>query len=212
MFQSRMKEILDVSPLIPVCVIDDIDKAEPLANALIEGGVFNIEVTLRTPKAAVAMRVIKGCYPQVTVGAGTVFNEEQVKSCADAGAAYIVSPGYSEEVHMACEEQRLPYLPGAVTPTEIQALQAKGFKYLKFFPAAAYGGVTTLKSFAPVFKDIQFCATGGVGLDDIAGYLSLPNVAALGMSALTPSRAIAEDSWDEITAIAKDAMALGSNL
>lgn len=198
MAELQIQDILEASPLIPVCAIDDLADAVPLALALHKGGIDNIEVTLRTGSAQDAIKAIKDRVPEMLIGAGTVLTAEQVYECGRSGVSYIVSPGYSEEVHRVCEDHDLPYLPGAVTPTEIQAARARGLTYLKFFPAAAFGGVKTLRALAPVFPDIKFCATGGIGLKDINDYMALANVIALGMSAFSAAELVTEKDWDAI--------------
>ena len=136
------------------------------------------------------------------LGAGTVLNIDQAKASIDAGVRYIVSPGFSTEIHKICTNAQMPYLPGAVTPTEIQAALDLGYSFLKFFPAEIMGGAKTLKGYGPVFADMQFCATGGVHADNVGAYLALPNVIAVGTSALLPSDVQKNKDWGQITKLA----------
>jgi 2-dehydro-3-deoxyphosphogluconate aldolase / (4S)-4-hydroxy-2-oxoglutarate aldolase len=200
--QSGLAEMLTATPCLPVVVIDDAADALPMIKALQAGGIFNVEVTLRTPAAIAAITAISHHTPRMDVGAGTVFTAEQVKQAKDAGATYIVSPGYSAIVHAACADCKIPYLPGAVTSTEIQAAREKGFRILKFFAAEASGGVKMIKAIAPVFQDIKFCATGGITADNAKEYLSQPNVIAVGMSAIVPPLSFKTKDWAAVTAMA----------
>jgi 2-dehydro-3-deoxyphosphogluconate aldolase/(4S)-4-hydroxy-2-oxoglutarate aldolase len=203
--QPPLKEILQASPVLPVVVLEEAADAAPLARALMAGGIFNLEITLRTPQALDAIRAAARV-PGLTVGAGTVFTAEQAEAAAKAGARYVVSPGWSEKVAAACAAACVPYLPGAVTASEIQAAREKGFTILKFFPAEANGGVAALKALAPVFLDMKFCATGGVTAANAASYLSAPNVLAIGLSAAAPAEMIRAKNWDGVTAAAKDVL------
>lgn len=199
--QDYIEKMLQETPRLPVMAIPHADDAVPLAQALQKGGINNIEVTLRTADAFESIQRIRSECPTMSVGVGTVFTAEQVFKAAALGAHYIVSPGFHEDVHNACLKANIPYLPGAVTPTEIQFLQAKGFRFLKFFPAEVSGGVGMLKALAPVFKDIKFCATGGISAENVKDYLALPNIIAVGMSSLVSSDKLKAKDWD---GIAKD--------
>jgi 2-dehydro-3-deoxyphosphogluconate aldolase / (4S)-4-hydroxy-2-oxoglutarate aldolase len=197
-FQNRLASMLAASPCLPVLAISDTADAQPLAEALQAGGIHNIEVTLRTPNALEVVKVIAGI-KGMTVGVGTVFNAEQVSQSKAAGASYVVSPGFNETVFQACLANDIPYLPGVVTPTEMQTVQEKGFKHLKFFPAEASGGVPMLKAIAPVFQDLKFCATGGITMENMKSYLNLPNVVAVGMSAMVPAEVFKSKDWAKVT-------------
>lgn len=194
--------------ILPVVTIENATDAPHLVQALAAGGIHNIEITMRTDTSLEAMKAIISTHADMIVGAGTVFTPEQASAAVKAGARYIVSPGYSEKVHEACNDMSVAYLPGAVTAHEIQQAQESGLSVLKFFPAEASGGVAMLKALAPVFSDIIFCATGGVSLQNASTYLALPNIAAVGMSSITPAEALAAKDWDKITALARQAAAL----
>jgi 2-dehydro-3-deoxyphosphogluconate aldolase/(4S)-4-hydroxy-2-oxoglutarate aldolase len=184
-------------PVIPVIVIDSLDDALPLAAALLEGGVRVLEVTLRTP---VALRAI--------VGAGTVRAVADVQAAVDAGCRFAVSPGYAGTLAAACAARGLAFLPGVATATEVMQAAADGHRFLKFFPAAAAGGVPMLKALGGPFADVSFCPTGGVDAASAPDYLALPNVRVVGGSWLTPAAALAARDWPRITALARAAGAL----
>ena len=167
--------------LIPVVVLSDADRAEALADALAAGGLHVAEVTFRTPAAAEALRRMAK-HPDLVVGAGTVVRPEQVDEAADAGARFVVSPGLSRPVVARARERGLDVLPGAVTPSEVIAALDLGIDTVKFFPAAQYGGVATLTALASPFPGVQFVPTGGVSPANLADYLSLPTVPAVGGS------------------------------
>ena len=183
--------------LVPVVVLDDALAAEPLAQALIDGGLPIAEVTFRTEAArdAIARMAKRG---DILVGAGTVLTPQQVDLAVDAGAAYIVSPGLSRAVVERCGERGVAVLPGAVTATEVQAALEMGLTALKFFPARASGGVEAIKALSAPFGDVRFVPTGGIDADDCATYLSLECVVAVGGSWMVPRRAIADRDFDRI--------------
>ncbi len=199
-----LKTILESSPIIPVIAIDDAQDACAIAEGFIKANIHNIEIVLRTPAALQSIRNISVQFKDIILGAGTVLNVEQAKHAIDAGVHYIVSPGFSAAVYEVCTLAHIPYLPGAVTPTEIQKAIDRGFSYLKFFPAEAMGGIETLKSYISVFPDIQFCATGGVKAHNARDYLLLPNVVSIGTSALLTSNIQSEKDWSKIAALKKD--------
>jgi len=197
--------VIDAAPVIPVVVIEDASKAADLAKALVAGGLPCIEITLRTPAAMHALEAVaavEGAIP----GVGTVVSPEQMHACQQAGAKFAVSPGHTPQLLDAADRLALPYLPGAATPAEMQMLMERGYRNLKFFPAEASGGAGYLKNFAGVFQSIRFCPTGGVSLSNLADYLSLPNVDVVGGSWVAPKSAIQAGQWDELTALAQDAI------
>jgi len=167
--------------LVPVVVLADADRAEGLADALVAGGLPVAEVTFRTPAAADAVRRMAK-HPDLVVGAGTIVRPEQVDEAVDAGARFVVSPGLSRAVVTRARERGVAVLPGVVTPTEVIAALDLGIDTMKFFPAAQYGGVATLKALAAPFPDVRFVPTGGISPTDLADYLSLPTVPAVGGS------------------------------
>jgi 2-dehydro-3-deoxyphosphogluconate aldolase/(4S)-4-hydroxy-2-oxoglutarate aldolase len=195
-------------PVIPVIVIDRVADAVPLGRALMAGGVRVLEVTLRTPVALDAIRALRREVPEALVGAGTVRTASEAEAAMQAGAVFAVSPGYTPALGRACGALGLPLLPGVATAGEVMAAADDGLRFLKFFPAAAAGGIPMLKALAGPFADIAFCPTGGITPDNALQYLSLPNVRVVGGSWLTPADALAAGDWSRITALAAAAQAL----
>lgn len=193
---------------VPVIEIDHADDAVPLAEALLAGGVGCIEVTLRTPAGLPAIAAIVSSGLPMMAGVGTVTHADQVHACVDVGAQFAVSPGYTHTIGRACHDANLPLLPGTVTPSEVLTALDDGWHTLKFFPASLYGGAAWLKAIYGPIPQANFCPTGGIRDDDIPGYLACPNLAAFGSSAVASRALIAERKWDEITARAKQLMAV----
>ncbi len=189
-------------PVMPVIVIDDPKHALPMAEALREGGVTVLEITLRTDAALTAMREISRAMPDVIVGAGTVLTGEQLARVADAGCRFAVSPGLTEKLAVAAQKSSIPLLPGAVTASEIQLALEYGLNTLKFFPAEASGGAAAVKAFHGPFSQLKFCPTGGISVANAASYLSLPNVSCVGGSWLTPAAEMKAGNWAELTKLA----------
>ncbi len=190
------------NPVIPVIVLDDVDAAVPMAEALVEAGVTALEVTLRTPAALEVIEVIAKKVPQAIVGAGTVVSAVNFQQILDVGARFAVSPGLSENLAVAAKDSGLPWLPGIVTSGEIIRAKECGFTELKFFPASVAGGPPALKGFASVFQDVTFCPTGGVSPQNMAEYLTLGNVSAVGGSWLVTAEDIRSRNWSGIAATA----------
>ena len=195
-------------PVIPVIVIQRLEQAVPLAQALVEGGVKVLEVTLRTPVALAAIEAIARAVPKAVVGAGTLRLPADAKAARDAGSRFAVSPGYTSALGAACREAGLPLLPGVATGSEVMAAMADGLDFLKFFPAQQAGGVPMLKALAGPFPDIAFCPTGGITLETAPQFLALPNVKVCGGSWLTPADAVEQGDWARITRLAREAQAL----
>lgn len=195
------------APVLPVLVVDRIEDAQPLAEALLAGGIRVVEVTLRTPVALDVIRVMKDI-PGLTVGAGTVVKPQQIHRVADAGADFAVSPGLASDIMLAASEWSLPLLPGIATPTD--AMHALNFdlRCCKFFPAEAAGGVNMLKALSGPFPDFTFCPTGGINLANAPAYLALPQVLCVGGSWLVPADLLAARDWAGITALARKAIQL----
>lgn len=185
------QDLLELSPVMPVVVIDDADDAVPTARALLAGGIRVIELTLRTPAALPAIERVAAEVPDIVVGAGTVVSPDQAKQAADAGAKFLVTPGCTDAVVDACFESGLPFLPGASTVSEAMRLAERGLTALKFFPAEASGGVGYLKSIAGPLPSLRFCPTGGITVASAPSYLALPNVGCIGGSWLTASLDVA---------------------
>ncbi len=195
-------------PIIPVIVIDDENDAEPLAEALLAGGLDRIEVTLRTPAAMVALERIVRRFPEMLVGAGTVVTREQARRCLDLGVSFGVAPGFNPETVRLFAEGGVPFIPGVLSPSEIEAAYAHGCRLLKFFPAEAAGGPKMLSAMAAPYESLglRFCPTGGVSLDNMDGYLSLVSVFAVGGSWLATKRQIADKQWSVVTQQTRDAL------
>ena len=207
---SKMLEICQQVNVIPVLVIDDLASARPLAEALVAGGLPVLEVTLRTPVALEAIRLMAEV-PGAVVGAGTVLNQADVTAVKAAGAEFIVSPGATAELIQAAQAAEMPLLPGAATASEVMNLLAQGFDILKFFPAEAAGGVGMLKSWAGPLAHMTFCPTGGISPANAAQYLSLPNVVCVGGSWVAPAALVNTGQWAEITALAAECANLSNH-
>ena len=190
-------------PVIPVIVLQRLEDAVPLAQALVDGGVRVLEVTLRTPIALRCMEAIARAVPDAIVGAGTVRNAADAQAAKDVGCRFAVSPGYSSEVGLACRDIGLPLLPGVATASEVMQANADGYGFLKFFPATAAGGIPMLKALAGPFPDVVFCPTGGITAETAAQFLALPNVKVCGGSWLTPAEAVDAKDWQRITDLAR---------
>jgi 2-dehydro-3-deoxyphosphogluconate aldolase/(4S)-4-hydroxy-2-oxoglutarate aldolase len=185
------QDLLELSPVMPVVVIDDADDAVPTARALLAGGIGVIELTLRTAAALSAIERVAAEVPDIVIGAGTVVSPDQAKQAADAGAKFLVTPGCTDAVVDACFASGLPFLPGASTVSEAMRLAERGLTAVKFFPAEASGGVAYLKSIAGPLPSLKFCPTGGITAASAPSYLALPNVGCIGGSWLTASLDVA---------------------
>ena len=194
-------------PVIPVLEIADDAVAEPLAAALIDGGLNVIEITLRTSAALRAIERIAGI-PGCVVGAGSILNPGQAAAARSAGAEFGVSPGSSDPVVQACQDEGLPLLPGAVTASEIMSLLDQGFSFLKFFPAEAAGGHKALTALSGPLQQAWFCPTGGINLGNARQYLSLDCVVCVGGSWIVPREAVYAGNWKEIRRLAAEAYML----
>lgn len=202
------REGLTRLPLIPVIVLDREEDAEPLAEALLAGGLDRIEVTLRTPAAFAALDRLLRRFPEMLVGAGTVVTPEQARRCLELGVSFGVAPGFNPETVRLFRQAGVPFVPGVLSPTEIEAAYAHGCTLLKFFPAGPAGGVAMLRALAGPYDSLglRFCPTGGVSLDNMREYLALPQVFAVGGSWLATQRQIAERQWGVITRQAREAL------
>lgn len=206
-----MKNTLDLvsyGPVIPVIVINQLEDAVPMAQALVDGGVRVLEVTLRTAIALKCMEAIARAVPDAILGAGTVRSAADAQAAKDAGCTFAVSPGYTSAIGQACSAIGLPLLPGTATGSEVMQANADGYFFLKFFPAMQAGGIAMLKALAGPFTDVVFCPTGGISLASAPEFLALPNVKVCGGSWLTPADAVKAKDWGRITQLAKEASAL----
>lgn len=207
---SRLSALVAQTPVVPVVVIDNASDAVPVARALVAGGLPVVEITLRTSAAVKAISAVAAHVPEAHVGAGTVLSEQQARNAVAAGARFIVSPGLDEGVVSAAGELTVPVMPGVTTPSEVQRAWNLGLRVLKYFPASLAGGVPMLKALGAVFRDVKFIPTGGISAENLRDYLEVPSVTACGGSWLTPSSAIAEGAFDEITRLATEANAIAS--
>lgn len=203
-----LEQILALAPVIPVIVLDRVEDAVPLAEALVAGGLPVLEVTLRSDAAIKAIEAIARSVPGAVVGAGTVVDPTQVFRVRDAGARFIVSPGTYPTLTEAVQASGIPFLPGAATPSEVMDLLTRGFRYQKLFPAEVVGGQAMLKALASPISAVKFCPTGGVTLETAPQYLALPNVVCVGGSWITPPKLIAAKDWAAITDLAREAASL----
>jgi 2-dehydro-3-deoxyphosphogluconate aldolase/(4S)-4-hydroxy-2-oxoglutarate aldolase len=181
----HIAEIMQLSPVIPVLVIDEVGHAVPLAEALVAGGLRVLEVTLRTPAALDAIREMRQI-PGAVVGAGTVLDSEQLDRALAAGSEFIVSPGLTEPLGRAAVESGVPFLPGVATSGEIMRGLDLGLTHFKFFPAMAAGGISALKAIGGPFADVRFCPTGGITEATAPDWLALDQVLCVGGSWIAP--------------------------
>lgn len=204
-----MTSVLDLAPVIPVVVLDDAADAVPLAKALAAGGLPAIEITLRTPAALDAIRAVASAVPEAVVGAGTVLDPGQVQAAVDAGARFLVSPGWTERLLTAMRGAGLPFLPGVSTASEALGLLERGVTEMKFFPAEAAGGTGYLRALASPLPRARFCPTGGIDARRAPEYLALPNVGCVGGTWMIPPDAIRDGDWARIERLAGEAATLG---
>ena len=201
-------ELAKYGPVIPVIVVEDIEDAVPMAEALLAGGIKVLEVTLRTKCALKAIEMIANKVPDAIVGAGTLRTKSDATNAKLVGSQFAVSPGYTNEMGLICKEIELPLLPGVSTGSEVMKANNDGFSFLKLFPAVAVGGISLLKGFSGPFYDIQFCPTGGITIKSAPDFLALPNVPVCGGTWLTPKKLIEEKNWSAITKLAKQACSI----
>ncbi|RUO20877.1 keto-deoxy-phosphogluconate aldolase [Aliidiomarina iranensis] len=205
-WQLSPAHIFQLTPVVPVMVIDDIDDALPMAEALMKAGISLFEVTLRTPVALEAISLLRKAMPSAVVGVGTLTNPEELQAAAAAGAQFAISPGITTELLEAGKAGDIPLIPGVASISELMQAKALGYDHLKFFPAEAAGGCAMLKSIAGPFPNITFCPTGGIHQGNYQDYLALPNVRCVGGSWILPKAAIAAKDWQKITELASAAV------
>lgn len=191
--------------VIPVLEIDSAQHAKPLAESLLAGGLPVAEITLRTEAALESIRLISREVSGVTVGAGTVINRDQAQAACEAGAQFLVSPGMVEEVVVWAQENQIPILAGAVTPTEMIRAINMGLSILKFFPAEAVGGLAAIKAMSDPFPQLSFIPTGGIRLENLAEYLQMKKIHAVGGSWMAKRGMIADGKFDDIRRMTKEA-------
>lgn len=205
MTSESMQKIFDLK-LVPLVVLDDATDAVPMAKALVEGGIPVAEITFRTDAAADVIRAMAEQMPEILVGAGTVHTVAQAQTAVEAGAKFIVTPGFQPDVVRWCVEHQVDIVPGTAVPSDIEQAISFGLSVCKFFPAEAYGGVKTLKALKGPYADIRFMPTGGVSLDNMNDYLALSNVVAVGGSFMTPSAAVKAKDWAKVTEACRTAL------
>jgi 2-dehydro-3-deoxyphosphogluconate aldolase/(4S)-4-hydroxy-2-oxoglutarate aldolase len=191
--------------VIPVVVMENADRAEPLAEALLAAGMRCAEVTFRTEAAAEAIKRMSA-FDELIVGAGTVLNPAQAAQAIEAGAGFVVTPGLSAGVVKYCQEHEVPVTPGVATASEIMTALDLGVDLLKFFPAGNLGGPKTLKALCGPFRQVRFIPTGGVNAGNLADYLALPQVAAVGGSWMVKAALLNENKWDEVRRLTAEAL------
>jgi 2-dehydro-3-deoxyphosphogluconate aldolase/(4S)-4-hydroxy-2-oxoglutarate aldolase len=204
---AQIFETLRKHRLVPVIAVKDAERAPRLAAAIVQGGLPIMEITMRTEAASAAMSKIAAANKgELTLVAGTVTTPEQVKLAVDCGAQLIVSPGLNTRVVEHCLKYEIPVLPGVCTPTEIETARNYGLRYLKFFPAEAYGGAKTLSALADVYGQFGFMPTGGVNPQNLGDYLKVPIVVACGGSWMAPADTIHQGNFDQITKLVVEAV------
>ena len=197
-------EIMALQPVLPVITIDDASHAAPLAEVMLKAGLPALEVTLRTPAALAAISALSKI-PGLVVGAGTILSADDVEASLDAGAQFILTPGYTHNVVTAARNAGVAIMPGVCTPSEIMTGLEMGLNRFKFFPAEQAGGIHALDALHGPFSDVRFCPTGGITSEIAPAYLRLPNVAMVGGGWVAPRNLIRSNSWDEISFLAEKA-------
>ncbi len=205
---EEMSKVIEKMGVVPVVVLNDAKNAEPLAGALCEGGLPCAEVTFRTDAAEESIRLMTQAYPDMLVGAGTVLTIDQVNRAVNAGAKFIVSPGFDPEIVDYCLNSGIPVFPGCVTPSEVAQAVKRGMKVVKFFPAAQFGGVSTIKALSAPYVGLKFMPTGGVNAGNLKDYLTCPSILACGGSWMVKGALIDAGKFDEIRDMTKEAAAL----
>lgn len=207
--QRAARDLFKLARVVPVVSVDDPGLGVELARALVAGGLPLVEMTLRSPNALAVIRAIASDAPEAVLGVGTVLGPDQAKAALDAGARFLVSPGMTASLLGTAAQSPVPFLPGIATLSEAMLLREMGFTTLKFFPAESSGGVAALKAFQPVLPDLAFCPTGGIDAARAPSYLALGNVAGIGGSWIAPASLLKAGDFSAITALAREASALG---
>ncbi|SFN47866.1 2-keto-3-deoxy-phosphogluconate aldolase [Izhakiella capsodis] len=205
-WNTSAEQILTTGPVVPVIVVNKLEHAVPMAEALVAGGVKVLEVTLRTSCALEAIKAIARAVPQAIVGAGTVINRQQLGEATDAGAQFIISPGISESLVQAALAGSVPLIPGISTVSELMLGMEHGLREFKFFPAEANGGVKALQAIAGPFPQVRFCPTGGITPQNYRDYLALKSVHCIGGSWLVPADTLESGDFLSITRLAREAV------
>ena len=204
---SSITEQLQALKVIPVIAIEQAEDIIPLGAALVNNGLPVAEITFRSAAAVDAIRLLRQSQPEMLIGAGTVLNREQVIAAKEAGATFIVSPGFNPNTVKACQELDIPIIPGVNNPSTIEAALEMGLTTLKFFPAEASGGAAMIKALLAPYTQIKLMPTGGISTHNINEYLAIPRVIACGGSWMVDKKLIAEKQWEEIGRLTREAVA-----
>lgn len=205
-WKIQPKDVLNAGPVMPVMVIQKLEDAVPLADALVKGGIRVLEITLRTPVALDAIKLISREVKEAIVGAGTIANPRQLQAAQDAGAVFAISPGLTTNLLEAANTGGIALIPGIATLSEMMLGMDYGLDHFKFFPAEAAGGIPMLKAIAGPFPQATFCPTGGISPENFKDYLKLSNVTCVGGSWLAPQSVVNEKNWGKVTELAKHAV------
>lgn len=205
---STMNEKIAEFGVVPVVVLEDVKDAKPLADALVKGGLPCAEITFRTDAAEESIRIMTREYPDMLVGAGTVLTVEQVDKAVNAGAKFIVSPGFDAEIVDYCMEKGIPVFPGCITPSEVAQAVKRGLRVLKFFPAEQFGGGNTIKALAAPYMTIKFMPTGGVNAGNLKDYLGCDKIVCCGGSWMVKGDLIKAGEFEKICELTAEAVEL----
>ena len=208
----NVAETISKMCVVPVVVLNDVKDAAPLAKALVEGGLPCAEVTFRTAAAEESIRIMATEFPEMFVGAGTVLTIDQVDRAVNAGAKFIVSPGFDPEIVDYCLSKDIPIFPGCITPSELAQAVKRGLKVVKFFPAEQFGGVATIKALAAPYTSVKFMPTGGVNAKNLEKYLSFDRIIACGGSWMVSGALVKEGKFDEIKELTAEAVKLVADI
>lgn len=200
-----MSQIQDIG-IVPVVKLNNVEKAIPLCEALMAGGINVAEVTFRTECASEVIKTIARECPDMIVGAGTIINVEQAKLAIECGAKFIVSPGFSRDIVEYCQSQNIPVIPGCITPSEIMQAIDCGLNVVKFFPAKEFGGLSTMKSLSGPFGQIKFMPTGGVNLENLKEFITAKFIVACGGTYMVKDDLINSDNYEEITRLSRQSI------
>ena len=205
---NKVLEEISKIGILPVVVLEDAKDAKPLAQALCAGGLPCAEVTFRTAAAKECISIMRKEFPDMLVGAGTVLTVEQVDEALEAGAQFIISPGFDEDVVKHCLEKNVPVTPGTCTPSDVQKCYRLGLDVVKFFPAEAAGGLKMIKSIAAPYTQMKFIPTGGINANNMKDYLEYNRILAIGGSWMVKDNLVKEGKFDEIKSLVEEAVEL----
>ncbi|PAR32815.1 MULTISPECIES: bifunctional 4-hydroxy-2-oxoglutarate aldolase/2-dehydro-3-deoxy-phosphogluconate aldolase [Vibrio] len=205
---SSIKQQLKALKVIPVIAIDNAEDILPLGKVLVENGLPAAEITFRSEAAVEAIRLLRQAQPDMLIGAGTVLNREQAIAAKEAGATFIVSPGFNPNTVKACQEIGIDIVPGVNSPSTVEAALEMGLTTLKFFPAEASGGINMVKSLLAPYTDIELMPTGGISAANIKDYLAIPRVLACGGTWMVDKKLIEAGNWEELARLTREAVAL----